>query len=172
MSQPKRISREAIPVALEKALRYRLLNEPMEAESICLDILGVDPDHHAAQTTLLLALTDQFDLNYGVDLEGVKAILAKLSDEFEREYYSGIMYERWGKALFTNETPRKAIPWVHQAMRSYDRAAALSSSDEPDAILRWNTCARFLARHGLDSENPSDVNRDVDDEYGDDVPPR
>ena len=61
MTQPKRISREAIPVALEKALRYRLLNEPLEAESICLDILGDDPDHHAAQTTLLLAMTDQFD---------------------------------------------------------------------------------------------------------------
>jgi hypothetical protein len=29
----------AIPAALERAERYRLLNEPTQAESICLDIL-------------------------------------------------------------------------------------------------------------------------------------
>ncbi len=172
MPQPKQISPEAIPVALEKALRYRLLNEPLEAESICLDILSVDPDHRAAQTTLLLALTDQFDLNLGVDLDRVKAILHHLSDDFEREYYSGIMYERWGKAQYAKNTPQHAAPWMLQAMRCYDRAAALSASDEPDAILRWNTCARFLDRYGITSEYCSDADRDVDGEYGDDVPPR
>lgn len=172
MPQPKRISRAAIPAALEKALRYRLLNEPLEAESICLDILCVEPDHAAAQTTLLLALTDQFDMNYGVDLESVKPILAKLSDEFEKEYYAGIIYERWGKALVAQGTPQQAVPWVHLAMRCYNRAAALSSIDEPDAILRWNTCARFLDRHGLTAEYAMDINRDIHGEYGDDVPPR
>ncbi len=172
MPQPKPISPEAIPVALEKALRYRLLNEPLEAESICLDILNVDPTHHAAQTTLLLALTDQFDLNYGVDLNCVKAILVKLEDDFEQEYFSGIMYERWGKAQYAKGTPQQAAPWMHQAMRCYDRAAALSSSDEPDAILRWNTCARFLDRYGITTDYTLNINRDVDGEYGDDVPPR
>lgn len=172
MPQPKPISRAAIPAALDKALRYRLLNEPLEAESICRDILSVDPDYHEARTTLLLALTDQFDLKYGIDMDSVKPILAKLTDEFEREYYSGIMYERWGKALFAKGTPQQAVPWVHQAMRYYDRAAALSSSEEPDAILRWNTCARLLERYGLTSEYASDLHHDVDGDYGDDVPPR
>ena len=37
-----------MPAALEKALRYRLLNEPVEAESICRDVLEVDPDNQAA----------------------------------------------------------------------------------------------------------------------------
>ena len=36
MFELKPLSREAIPRALEKAERYRLLNEPAEAESICL----------------------------------------------------------------------------------------------------------------------------------------
>jgi hypothetical protein len=171
MPQPKLISLEAIPVALEKALRYRLLNEPLEAESICRDILCVDPNHHEAATTLFLSLTDQFDLHFGVDLESAKDVLAMLSDEFEREYYSGIMCERWGKAMFAKEKPEKAIPWLLQAMRYFERAAELSSSDEPDAILRWNTCARFLERHGLTSEYLSDANRNVEGEY-DDFPPR
>ena len=57
----KTLSPEAVPRALEKAERYRLLNEPGEAESICLDALDVEPDNQEALVTLLLALTDQFD---------------------------------------------------------------------------------------------------------------
>jgi len=39
----KTLSPESVPRALAKAERYRLLNEPVEAESICLDVLAVDP---------------------------------------------------------------------------------------------------------------------------------
>ena len=55
----KTISGQGVPRALEKAHRYRMLNEPEEAESICRDILEIDPDNQQALTTLLLALTDQ-----------------------------------------------------------------------------------------------------------------
>src|SRR5207248_11695595 len=58
MSELKSLSKEAIPAALEKAERYRLLNEPGEAESICLDILKADPENQQAIITLLLALTE------------------------------------------------------------------------------------------------------------------
>ena len=39
----KPISRDSLDGALAKAERYRLLNEPNEAESICRDILEVAP---------------------------------------------------------------------------------------------------------------------------------
>jgi hypothetical protein len=48
MAELKQLHKDAIPAALEKAERYRLLNEPGEAESICLDILAVDPDNQRA----------------------------------------------------------------------------------------------------------------------------
>ena len=60
MFQLKPIAKTSIPRALEKAERYRLLNEPRQAESICLDILAVDSSNQAALIILLLALTDQF----------------------------------------------------------------------------------------------------------------
>ena len=60
MSELKPLSKEAIPAALEKAERYRLLNEPAEAESICLDVLTADPENQQAIITLLLAVTDRF----------------------------------------------------------------------------------------------------------------
>ena len=56
MYELKPLSREAIPAALEKAHRYRLLNEALEAESICRDILAADPVNQEATVTLLLAI--------------------------------------------------------------------------------------------------------------------
>jgi hypothetical protein len=47
MVELKRLSAEGIPAALEKALRYRLLNEPAEAESICHDVPHIDPENQA-----------------------------------------------------------------------------------------------------------------------------
>ena len=46
--------------AIERAEHYRLLNDPAQAESVCLDVLAVDPDNQHCLTVLLLALTDQF----------------------------------------------------------------------------------------------------------------
>ncbi len=60
MPDLKPISKEAIPQALAKATRYRLLNEPAQAESICRDVLAADPENQEAVYALILALTDRF----------------------------------------------------------------------------------------------------------------
>jgi len=65
MSTLKKISPHGIERALEKVDRYRLLNEPGDAESICLDILEVDPANQRALAALLLARTDQFQHGRG-----------------------------------------------------------------------------------------------------------
>ncbi len=56
----KPISPDSLEGAMAKAERYRLLNEPNEAESICRDILEVDPANREARISLILALTDEF----------------------------------------------------------------------------------------------------------------
>src|SRR5438094_6904346 len=61
----KPISQASITGALAKAQRYRLLNEPNEAESICRDILEVEPDNRQALISLTLALTDQIPQDAG-----------------------------------------------------------------------------------------------------------
>ena len=52
----KTLHPDAVPRALAKAERYRLLNEPSQAESICRDVLAVDAANQDALTMLLLAL--------------------------------------------------------------------------------------------------------------------
>jgi len=142
----KTLSREAVDRALAKAERYRLLNEPGEAESICRDALEVDPDNQEAVAMLLLALTDQF-YDDGSSIAGAWQAAGRLRGDYERAYYSGIIYERQAKAHMRHDTPGagpKAYEWLRQAMAWYEKAEAVRPAGNDDALLRWNACARFI----------------------------
>ena len=148
----KPIYPEAIPRALEKAERYRLLGEPEEAESICLDILAVDSDNESAIVTLLLALTDQFHTDCSETLARAQALLPRLSGEYERRYYAGLICERRGHAQLDKGAlgcKNVAYNWLRQALDWYEQAEAIRPSHNDDAILRWNTCVRVMQKHQL-----------------------
>jgi len=148
MFELKTISADAIPEALSKAERYRLLNEPEQAQSICQDVLGVDPKNQQALITLLLALTDQFDEQ--IDAGKALDVVPRIRGEYERAYYSGIISERQGIAHFKrNHYGSGAITYdcLREAMHWYEQAEALRPHGNDDALLRWNTCARFLMEH-------------------------
>jgi hypothetical protein len=155
MFQLKNISRDSIPSALEKAERYRLLDEPDLAESICLDILEVDPNNAKAIIILLLAITDQFDTSSSGDVNRARQLLPRLQTDYERNYYSGIISEREGMAIL-NRTRGGQIAvyeWLNEAMEFYEKAEAVRLPGNDDAILRWNTCARQIMRHHLQPLN-------------------
>lgn len=152
MSELKPLSKEAIPAALEKAVRYRLLNEPGEAESICLDVLKADPDNQEAIITLLLALTDRFTKGYGVSDTQAKELLAHITSEYDRAYYAGIFAERRAKTKLTQNTPDcrfQAYDLLRDAMSWFEKAEAIRPPGHDDALLRWNTCARIIAQNKL-----------------------
>ena len=147
--EPKPISRAGVPAAIEKAERYRLLNEPMEAESICLDVLAVEPENQDALVTLILAITDDLETTLSVGVARARDVLPRLRDEYRRVYYGGIICERHGMAILANGAPRageNAYQWIREAMELYERAEKLRPAGEDESILRWNTCARLLAR--------------------------
>src|SRR5438093_10434535 len=128
MSELKRLHKDAITAALEQAERYRLLNEAGEAESICLDILHVDPENQQAIIMLLLALTDRFEKGYGVSDSQTKELLARLRSQYERAYYSGIVAERRAKMKLLQNTPDcrcQAYDRLRQAMKWFDNADPL-----------------------------------------------
>ncbi|HKB35514.1 MAG TPA: hypothetical protein VKD72_03610 [Gemmataceae bacterium] len=148
----KPLDHDAVPRALEKAERYRLLNEPEEAESICQDVLAVEPDNQQALITMLLALTDQFPGGAADSHGRAQALLPKLQNEYDRCYYAGIICERRGRARLDKGGPGSggiAYDWLHQAMEWYEKAEALRPPHNDDTILRWNTCARVIMKHDL-----------------------
>ncbi len=150
MSDLKPLSREAIPRALERAERYRLLNEPIQAESICQDVLRVEADNQQALVTLLLAITDQFDEGLADRVSDARQVLPRLRDEYERVYYAGIICERLARAQLKRGGPGsgfRAHEGLRDAMSLYEKAEAIRPLGNDDSVLRWNTCARILARN-------------------------
>ena len=154
MSEPfnlKPISIGSIPRALEKAERYRLLNEPEQAESICLDILEVESDNQGALVTLILALTDQFGTP-GASLSAQRAgdYQVRLTDEYQRNYYGGIVRERQAWAYLRRGMARAfAYDAFREAMDCFEKAAAIRPGGDDEALLRWNACVRAIRRANL-----------------------
>ena len=146
MFETKPISPASVPGALAKAERYRLLNEPGQAESICLDILEVQPDNTQALISLVLALTDQIQED-GQAFPKALAVVPKLESPYDRAYYAGICWERRAKARHLAGGPgarHYVYEWIVSALRLYQEAERLRPAGNDDAVLRWNTCVRFL----------------------------
>jgi tetratricopeptide (TPR) repeat protein len=145
----KPISRGSVRGALAKAERYRLLNEPNEAVSICRDILEVDPANREARISMILALTDEIARDQGAFSSAVEAI-AGLEAPYDRAYYSGIAWERRAKAYYDAGKPGSSgyvYDWIVKALQLFEEAERVRPTGNDDAILRWNACVRFLERH-------------------------
>jgi len=152
MFELKPIHQDAIPQALEKAHFYRLLNEPGAAESICLDVLEVDPDNQQALVTLLVALTDRLAKGYAIGARKAQDVLPRIKDDYQRTYYAGLICERQAKARLQQGGPgasHDAYEWLCDAMRHYEKAEAIRPPGNDDPILRWNACARIIMRNNL-----------------------
>jgi hypothetical protein len=150
--QLKMLSPDALPGALEKAHLYRLLNEPAEAESICRDVLDVEPDNQDALITLLLALTDQFDAEPPAALSDARNVAERLANPYTHAYYTGVAYERRAKAQLRQNVPGagpQAYEWLREAMSRFEKAEMIRPAGNDDALLRWNACARLLMRANL-----------------------
>ena len=147
MFELKPLSVEAIPAALAKAERYRLLNEPDQAESICEDILAADPANREARVVLLLALTDQFPHADGLLVSRAQGLVARLESAYERAYFGGLVAERRPRAILERGGPNRlplAGDWLREAMQHYEAADSARPAGNDDARLRWNACARTL----------------------------
>jgi len=150
MFELKLLSKEGIPGALAKAERYRLLNQPWEAECIYRDVLQVDPSNQEATVGLVLAITDQFEQGLRGGVNQAREVLPRLSGEYERTYYAGIICERRARALLGQATPGSgtmAYELLREATGWYEQAEALRPAGNEDVLLRWNACARLLMRH-------------------------
>ena len=150
MFELKKLSPSAVEAALERAIHYRVLNEPAEAESICRDVLAVDPSSQPAAITLLLALTDQFPRGLGRRAREARRVALSLGGDYDKTYYSGIIAEREAKCLYHQRSPGSghlAYDRFVEAMEHFEKAEALRLEGNDDSLLRWNTCARFIEAH-------------------------
>ena len=145
----KPLHKDAVAAALEKANRYRLLNEPGAAESIYLDILALEPDNEEALEGIVLAMSDRFGKDYAVGDARVTEYLTRIKGDYERAYFSGIIYERRAKASLV-KGGIGAFELFRQAMDCFEKAEGMRPAGNDDAILRWNGCARIINQNRLE----------------------
>ncbi|HSR67406.1 MAG TPA: hypothetical protein VLU25_05645 [Acidobacteriota bacterium] len=153
----KKLSPKAVPKAFEKAQRYRLLNQPAQAESIARDILRIEPDHQEALVLLLLALTDQFETSSLTDrFKRAEEVVSRLSDEYRARYYQGIIYERRALAQLRKDHLPASLSgvyhWLRRAMDEFEAAEKMRPEGNDEALLRWNSCARIIRDCNLEAE--------------------
>ena len=149
MKQLKRISKTAVPSALKKAERYRLLNEPSEAESICHDILEVDPENGDVKVMLILALSDQLTERMAAFGEA-QEVVDTLETEYDRNYFMGLLCERRARAHFRHGSigsEHVAYDWFQNALQFFDKAAKGRPEGNDDSYFRWNAVIRTLEQH-------------------------
>jgi tetratricopeptide (TPR) repeat protein len=152
----KPISKAAVPKAIKRAEQYRLLNEPEQAESICLDILAAQPGDQYALTVLILAITDQFGREGSAGVRQANEYITRLDDEYQRLYYGGLVLERQARAYLTRGKSRvAAYDCFREAMEQYEKAERLRPEDDDSALLRWNACLRTI-RKGQLQPRPAD----------------
>jgi tetratricopeptide (TPR) repeat protein len=141
----KRIHPDGVDAALRKADRYRELNQPAEAESICRDVLAVDAANDLALRILGLALSDQFGPSTAERFAEAQQVFGRLADAYERAFYTGLAYERQAKAQLAAEFPLRSVrPLFDRALARYAEAETIRPPGNDDAILRWNSCVRAL----------------------------
>lgn len=153
MFELKQLSPEGIPHALERAKHYRLLNEPVAAESICRDILRVEADNQEALITIILAMSDRVAEGYTVGASQMTEYISKLKDDYSRAYYTGIVFERRGKAALLKDIPgadSTAYELLRKAMEHFEEAGKLGTAEHDDVTLRWNGCARIIMSNNLE----------------------
>ena len=143
----KRIAIDTVQRALDLAQRYRLLNEPEQAASICQDILDVDPDNVEAIRLLFLATTEQFGKRRGTTYLDAEKVALRMSGEYEQTYHVGMACERWARVKLQEGAAASMVSdWLHKALSKYEKAEALRPSGNDDVLLRWNACARLIQR--------------------------
>lgn len=145
----KPLHSEALEAALEKAERYRLLNEPGAAESIYLDVLAIDPANQEALRNIILAMSDRFGKDYAIGDARVSEYITRLKDDYQRQYYTGIMYERRAKATLAKDGVG-AYELFRHAMECFEKAEAMRPQGNDDSILRWNGCVRVIRANNLE----------------------
>lgn len=159
------IHADSIELALDKARQYRSLLEPEIAESICLDILNIDPDNQPALVVYILALSDQLHhAGKKTQVQAIEMAIQKLQSRYQQFYYTGLLHERRARFMLTQSMARVfAYDYFIEALQFYQKAEKIRPEHNDESILRWNSCIRTIDKEKLKPRPDSkDVRLDME----------
>src|SRR5262249_59215005 len=123
---------------------YRSTNAPKDSKSICRDILAVDPNQRLALRMLALPITDHFLGGVSDRYREAEEIFQRLSENYDRLYYTGILYERRAKAqLCARQSPPTLLPLFERALQNFCEAEKIPPAGNDASIPSWNRFVRL-----------------------------
>ncbi|AFJ01431.1 hypothetical protein Q7C_252 [Methylophaga frappieri] len=145
------IHADSVELAIDRARQYRSLLEPEIAESICLDVLHIQPDNQQARIIYILALTDQIDVSGSQSpFQAIETAIELLDNPYQQQYYTGIYFERRARFMLSQPMSRAfAYDYFVKALQCYQQAEKIRPEHNDESILRWNSCVRTIAREKL-----------------------
>jgi tetratricopeptide (TPR) repeat protein len=148
----------AVEKALEKAKQYRSLLEPEIAESICLDVLNIDPENQGVLIVYILALLDQVArAENQTQIKTIERTIEMLTSQYQRYYYTGLLSERRARHLLTQAMSHSfAYDYFIEALAFYQQAIDRCPEKNDEAILRWNSCIRTIEKEKLKPRRDSE----------------
>lgn len=151
---------DSIELALDKARQYRSLHEPEIAESICLDILHIEPENQKALVLYILALSDQLHhAGKKTQVQSIEQAIQKLQSRYQQHYYTGLLHERRARFMLTQSMARVfAYDYFIEALQFYQKAEKIRPEHNDESILRWNSCIRTIEKEKL---KPRPDNKDA-----------
>ncbi|MBD3633802.1 MAG: hypothetical protein HUJ23_02720 [Methylophaga sp.] len=151
---------DSIELALDKARQYRSLHEPEIAESICLDILHIEPENQKALVLYILALSDQLHhAGKKTQVQAIEQAIQKLQSRYQQHYYTGLLHERRARFMLTQSMARVfAYDYFIEALQFYQKAEKIRPEHNDESILRWNSCIRTIEKENL---KPRPDNKDA-----------
>ena len=76
--------------------------------------------------------------------------MKRLSDEYQRDYYAGLIHERQARGLLSRGMAAGfAYDGFRDAMDCYERAEKNRPTGNDDALLRYNSCVRTIRAERL-----------------------
>ena len=144
----KALSHEGVASALAKAEHYRLLKRTGRSGEHLPRYSRHRARNQQALICLVLAQSDQIARD-SRSFHSALATVQKLQGSTSVPITAGIVWERRAKALDAERgrgTHHSVYEWVVKALDCFAQAERLRPAGNDDAVLRWNTCVRFLTQ--------------------------
>ena len=117
-----------------------------ETESICLDILELDPNHRSTLDLLLRCRIELLKKGLPQSVARAQELIPQLDSDFDQAFYSGMIREAQARYLLEKRgraTSGVAYSWFRHAMDDFAAASNLDAG-RVEPKLHWNACLRTL----------------------------
>lgn len=130
-----------------------------DTESICQDVLSLDPTNQEAVELLFRSRVSLLSKGLPRGVERAQELVPQFDGDFEKAFFSGLLRENQARYLLDRrgrQASSVAYNWFRHAMDDFEEANRQDST-RIEATLHWNACLRTLQANPHCAPNPEEA---------------